>query len=198
MNAFDTAHGLRRPHTCGEGWTACCPSHDDHEQSLTIHDKPGDINPLVCCHKGCSQEQVIAALKDLGLWTQRDHPGNGGGTIVYRYVDEAGAVLFEVCKKTKPEKRFWQRQPDGQGGYKRGENGKLTMDGVRWVPYHLDRLVVARQNANGHPPRVYICEGEKDADNVATVGFLTTTKEPLQKPSPSDRDIMSRGVGCRV
>ena len=23
-------------------------------------------------------------------------------------------------------------------------------------------------------------------------------REPLQKPSPSDRDIMSRGVGCRV
>jgi hypothetical protein len=44
---------------------------------------------------------------------------------------------------------------------------KLTMDGARLVPYHLDRLVAARKNANGHPPRVYICEGEKDADNLA-------------------------------
>jgi len=172
MNAEELAHGLRRPHRCGDGWTACCPSHDDCHQSLTIHDKPGDINPLVCCQKGCSQEQVITALTQLGLWTQ-SNPGNGG-TIVYRYVGEAGALLFEVCKKKQP-KRFWQRQPDGQGGYKRGENGKLTMQGARYVPYHLDRLVAARQNANGHPPRVYICEGEKDADNVATVGFLTTT-----------------------
>src|SRR6516164_866401 len=110
---------------------------------------------------------------ELGL--KDDPPHKGSGAIVYRYVDENGAVLFEVCKKTEPKKTFWQRQPDGQGGYKRGENGKLTMDGVRWVPYHLDRLVAARRNANGHPPRVYICEGEKDADNVATVGFLTTT-----------------------
>ena len=173
MNAEELAHSLRRPHRCGDGWTACCPSHDDRHQSLTIHDKPGDINPLVCCHKGCSQEQVIAALTQLGLWEKRN-PGNGGGTIVYRYVDEAGALLFEVCKKEQP-KRFWQRQPDGQGGYKRGEDGKLTMKGARYVPYHLDRLVAARQNANGNPPRVYVCEGEKDADNVATVGFLTTT-----------------------
>src|SRR6516162_6003284 len=144
MNAEELAHGLRRPHRCGDGWTACCPSHDDCHQSLTIHDKAGDINPLVCCQKGCSQEQVIAALTQLGLWTQ-SNLGNGGGTIVYRYVDEAGALLFEVCKKKQP-KRFWQRQPDVQGGYKRGENGKLTMQGARYVPYHLERLVAARQN----------------------------------------------------
>jgi putative DNA primase/helicase len=173
MNAEELAHSLRRPHRCGDGWTACCPSHDDRHQSLTIHDKPGDINPLVCCQKGCSQEQVIAALTQLGLWEKRN-PGNGGGTIVYPYVDEAGATLFEVCKKEQP-KRFWQRQPDGQGGYKRGKNGRLTMQGARYVPYHLDRLVAARQNANGHPPRVYVCEGEKDADNLATGGLLTTT-----------------------
>jgi hypothetical protein len=128
MNAADLAHALSEAKRCGDGWTARCPgprhrNHDRH-QSLTIHDKPGDINPLVHCHKGCSQEQVIAALTQLGLWTQ-SNPGNGG-TIVYRYVDEAGALLFEVCKKKQP-KRFWQRQPDGQGGYKRGENGKLTL-----------------------------------------------------------------------
>jgi len=52
---------------------------------------------------------------------------------------------------------------------------KLTMEGARLVPYHLDRLVAAKQQANGHPPKVFICEGEKDADRVAEGGFLAST-----------------------
>src|SRR6516164_6717425 len=133
----------------------------------------GDALDLVKAVNRCDTRAALAwAHSWLGV--ADGPPGDRGRTIVYPYVDEAGALLFEVCKKEQP-KRFWQQQPDGKGGYKRDENGKLTMKGARYVPYHLDRLVAARQNANGHPPRVYICEGEKDADNVATVGFLTTT-----------------------
>jgi putative DNA primase/helicase len=103
------------------------------------------------------------------------------GNICYNYVSEHGILLFQVVRVSATAKRakfFFQRQPDGQGDWKRKlKDGKmkLTMDDVRWVPYHLDRLVAAKQKANGHPPRVYICEGEKDADRVATGELLTTT-----------------------
>ena len=50
----------------GQGWTACCPAHDDREPSLSIRDADGKV--LVRCHAGCDQRNVIAALKERGLW----------------------------------------------------------------------------------------------------------------------------------
>jgi putative DNA primase/helicase len=92
-------------------------------------------------------------------------------------------LLFQVVRVPATAKRakfFFQRQPDGQGSWQRKldpKSGKmkLTMEGARLVPYHLDRLVAAKQQANGHPPKVFICEGEKDADRLAEGGFLTST-----------------------
>ena len=46
--------------------TACCPAHDDKNPSFTAKDDNGKI--LVHCFAGCSQEEVIGALRDLGLW----------------------------------------------------------------------------------------------------------------------------------
>ena len=50
----------------GSGWTARCPAHDDREPSLSIRDADGKV--LVHCHAGCDQRDVIAALKERGLW----------------------------------------------------------------------------------------------------------------------------------
>ncbi len=55
---------------CGAGWVARCPAHDDREPSLSIRDAD-DGKVLVRCHAGCSQEQVVAALRDRGLWDGR-------------------------------------------------------------------------------------------------------------------------------
>ena len=57
--------------TVGGCWMAHCPAHDDQKPSLSI--SAGDQgNTLVYCHAGCDQVQVIAALRELGLWR-----GNG-------------------------------------------------------------------------------------------------------------------------
>ena len=53
----------------GTGWMACCPAHDDQRPSLSIRDSGGKV--LVRCHAGCSQDDVIAALKEKGLWDGR-------------------------------------------------------------------------------------------------------------------------------
>ena len=47
-------------------FSACCPAHDDRNPSLSVSDKNGKI--LVHCWAGCTQEEVIGALRDLGLW----------------------------------------------------------------------------------------------------------------------------------
>jgi putative DNA primase/helicase len=56
----------------GCGWTAPCPAHDDRTPSLSIRDAE-DGRILVHCHAGCDQEQVIAALRKLGLWNENDY-----------------------------------------------------------------------------------------------------------------------------
>ena len=54
----------------GSGWTARCPAHDDREPSLSIRDADGKV--LVRCHAGCDQRDVIAALRERGLWAGKE------------------------------------------------------------------------------------------------------------------------------
>src|SRR5262245_45778142 len=67
MSAESIAKALGGRET-GGGWTACCPAHDDRTPSLSIRDADGKV--LVRCHAGCDQEQVIATLRSLDLWTE--------------------------------------------------------------------------------------------------------------------------------
>ena len=54
----------------GRYGTARCPAHKDRHPSLTVRD--GDSAPLLNCKAGCPREDVISALKSLGLWGSRD------------------------------------------------------------------------------------------------------------------------------
>ena len=54
-------------HRAGTQWMARCLAHDDSSPSLALRDG-ADGRVLVCCHGGCDQGAVIAALRELGLW----------------------------------------------------------------------------------------------------------------------------------
>ena len=61
------ASGLNKVKWHGDyKFSACCPVHDDRNPSFSVSDKNGKI--LVKCWAGCSQESVIGALRDMGLW----------------------------------------------------------------------------------------------------------------------------------
>ena len=47
-------------------YVACCPAHDDKHPSLSITDTNDKV--LVHCFSGCSQTDVIDALRSQGLW----------------------------------------------------------------------------------------------------------------------------------
>jgi putative DNA primase/helicase len=70
MQAAEIAHALKARKS-GRGWKARCPSHDDSDPSLSI-DVNRDGMVLIHCFAGCSQDQVIAALCDRGLWSTAD------------------------------------------------------------------------------------------------------------------------------
>jgi DNA primase len=68
FGAEKIAGGLQKPKRAGRNrFVACCPAHDDKTPSLSIEDSR-DGKVLVHCFAGCSQDQVIGALRDLGLW----------------------------------------------------------------------------------------------------------------------------------
>lgn len=80
----------------------------------------------------------------------------------YDYTDERGELLFQVCRLDP--KDFRQRAP-GPGGL------RWTTKGVRRVLYRLPEVLRAVEQGE----RVYVCEGEKDADSMAEAGFFATT-----------------------
>jgi hypothetical protein len=88
--------------------------------------------------------------------------GSSNPVVEYDYTDEHGEVIFQVCRKNP--KGFFQRKPDGKGGW---EN---NLKGVRRVLYRLPELLEADPSAT-----VYVCEGEKDADALRNLGMVATT-----------------------
>ncbi len=55
----------------GSAGAARCPSHDDHDPSLSVRDGDGG-RLLTFCHAGCSPEAVWGALRDRGLVAQAE------------------------------------------------------------------------------------------------------------------------------
>jgi hypothetical protein len=91
--------------------------------------------------------------------------GNGHDTdaspwITYDYVDEKNALLFQVVRK--PDHSFRQRRPNGNGDW------IWNVKDTRRVLYRLPQVL-----ASTGP--VFVCEGEKDADNLAALGVVTTS-----------------------
>ncbi len=143
---------------------AKCPAHDDRNPSLSVNEGD-DGKALITCHAGCSRAAVLSALNlsDNDLFPPADVSSRDRVVAEYRYVDEAGRLLYEVLRK-KP-KGFSQRKPRPGGGWE-----YKTAD-VRKVLYRLPDVIAAV--AAGRP--VYVVEGEKDADRLAHLGICATT-----------------------
>jgi hypothetical protein len=145
-----------------------CPAHDDGKASLSVA-ATRDGRVLLHCHAGCAAEAVVAALgltmADLaaegrdGTWMPR-----GSAVAVYDYVDEAGTLLFQVCRTA--DKQFPCRRPDPAS--KTGWAWNLR--GVRRVPYRLPRVIEAVRSGE----TIYVPEGEKDVHAIEAAGGVAT------------------------
>lgn len=150
------------------GKTALCPAHNDHINSLSF-DQGDDGKILLHCHAGCTTEEIVSAL---GLKIKDLFPEPGWQQYqaryreikdIYDYHDKNGRLLFQVCRTT--DKRFFQRRPDGCGGFIKG------LGDLKPVLYRLPELLSALDSGEV----VYVVEGEKDADNLARLGLAATT-----------------------
>ncbi|MBK7514022.1 MAG: hypothetical protein IPI76_17455 [Chloracidobacterium sp.] len=119
-------------------------------------------------------------MKD--LFADNDLPlvrynGNGSRTstkaakiidAVYSYADEEGVILYENVRY-RP-KDFRQRRPDGNGGY------IYNLEGIDRVPYCLPELLERLATPDAE---IWLAEGEKDADNLRSIGFYSDQFQEL-------------------
>ena len=96
--------------------------------------------------------------------TDEPEERRGEITAVYAYTDEAGALLYEVCRvepgRHGKRKDFLQRMPDGNGGFTWKQSPKKVL-------YHLPEVLAAEE--------VWLVEGEKDVETLRALGLTATT-----------------------
>ncbi len=171
----------------GRGWMARCPAHNDRKPSLSIA-QGDDGRALLHCHAGCTHDAIAAALgiekrelfADAGesaapppraprlfptakeaVEGYRATLGQEAARWIYR--DAAGQPVGMVMRwnledGSKTIRPLWRI----------GENWQQTYPPQRSI-YALDRLEADRTG------RVFVTEGEKCAEMIATLGMLATT-----------------------
>lgn len=159
-------------------WRMRCPGHDGDGDNLAV--ASGHDAVILTCHsRGCDAGAIAQAV---GLTTADlfdtgrpapTSPERWRWVDAFPYVDENGALLFEVHRKergeslpgVKPVKDFPVSHPGADGSRVWG------MNGVRRVLFRLPNVI----EAVAEERRVLIAEGEKCAIALESLGFTATT-----------------------
>jgi 5S rRNA maturation endonuclease (ribonuclease M5) len=157
-----------------QGGQVLCPgpAHGVGDRSLSVKPDPTDREGFLTYSFAGDDWQVCRdhIRAKLGLPAPKSEPQlkTGGKWCVigeYIYYDQSGERFLKVrkCRDETGKKQFPQYHWDGNGWAK----GKP--DGPK-IPYRLPQLIATPTTA-----QVYFCEGEKDADTLAKIGFVATT-----------------------
>jgi len=102
----------------------------------------------------------IDAMVRAAMSAATNHRPKTKPIAVYDYTDADGKLLYQVCRYEP--KRFRHRQPDGNDGW-------IYQGSDRRVLYRLPQLIKYPDAS------IFICEGEKDADRLASLDLCATT-----------------------
>lgn len=164
-------------------WQALCPVHDDKKLSLSIEETEEKI--LLNCHAGCENRDIIESIglklcdlfkknwnkeeksqsnekiysedwivKNSSAYYFYDNCHGNRHILKTRYIDKNSGEEIKGC--------FWSYTGEG---WKRGLNGS------RPVLYKLPDLLKGIKDNR----KIFIVEGEKDADTLIKMGFVATT-----------------------
>jgi hypothetical protein len=166
------SHYMEPKNGKGDEYQARCPLHDDSDPSFSFNDKTGQCYCFGCKFGGdafqfygkikgvASFPEIVKGIAgDFGIPGIGKKTGSGRLVETYDYTNEEGDLLNQVVRMEP--KSFRQRRPDGQGGY------IWNMKNVEPVLYRLPEVLQADQ--------VCVAEGEKDADNLSSLGMVATT-----------------------
>jgi 5S rRNA maturation endonuclease (ribonuclease M5) len=167
LQAALETHGSRRQ---GRNWR--CPAHDDRQASLSVAEGR-DGRAVLHCHAGCETETVLKAL-DLelaDLFPPKRHTAKREIAAAYQYVDEHGALLFEVVRYLPKAFRQRRRARTGDPPNKVDRDGWVwSLGSTRRVLYRLPEVLAAVQAGQ----TVWVVEGERDVHVLEAVGVMST------------------------
>ena len=144
-----------------------CPFHDDTSPSLSINLKNGLFNCFACNAKG-DVFKFYQDLRKVDFKTALSEIALAFGIEeskrcilkTYDYTDAEGNLIFQ-CVRYEP-KGFSQRRPDPKS-----KGWIYNLDGVTPVLFNLPAIAEA--------DTVFICEGERDCENLKNIGICATT-----------------------
>jgi DNA polymerase bacteriophage-type len=138
------------PEITNRGPSQTVEQEDDHDAPVENPENPGfDAN-------GGDDEN----RNDHDDYSSGEEP-QGRSTDVYIYRDADGQPYLRVVRSSA--KKFWQSHWDN-GRWVKGKPAGPK------IPYRLPELLAAA----GATP-IFVCEGEKDSESVAALGFIATT-----------------------
>ena len=182
MQAEQIAKSLGNAKKANGQWVASCPvaghgkGNGDKNPSLSISIND-DGKPLFHCHGGCSQEDVFNTIKDMQLLPELEERPDPLANIKplpqvqfdheWEYKDENKTTVFVKHRFKIGESgktyRLYKVDADGRR--------HTTLSDARIVPYNLPELLEAKTAGRV----IYLVEGEKAADALATIRVTATT-----------------------
>lgn len=176
ISAADVAAALDGKQIGGGGWSCRCPNtgahkHGDKNRSFTVTEK--DQKLLVNCKAGCSQEEVVEALRNQGLWNGKAGaslyrpPMAAVPAVVYDYIDAKGKKIAEKGRFESSGRKTFSWRLAGADAWT-GLGGKP----MSAMPLYRSDILSAMP-PSGIP--VYWVEGEKCVETLLALGELATT-----------------------
>ena len=159
-----------------------CPAHEDKQASLTI--TKGRKSALICCHAGCDYRDILSAVglatRDLYYDGSRPQSGNWQTYVekregrqieaIYNYVNyQTGNYLYTKLR-LEGKKMLYGILKDGRFRYGLDGHSRKELKGI-YAPNGLGAL----NKAIAESRQIFIPEGEKDANTLATRGYTAMT-----------------------
>jgi putative DNA primase/helicase len=157
-----------------DGWKAACPAHEDRLPSLWIKISESG-NLLVKCWAGCTFKAIVGAtgLREGDFFMAEVKPEF---VCAYDYCYPKGVLRHQTVRmkpkafrQRRPNPNFLTEIPDSE------QNPKWfwNLEGVDTVLYKSPEI--EEEIAKAKDRRVFLVEGESDADTLWKLGFVATT-----------------------
>lgn len=174
-------------------WITLCPSHDDHNPSLSVGE--GDGKTLLRCFAGCEPEQILAAiglpitaLFEAHQAERQKAPEPGVTARTWTFTLPDGSIAKHKRLDLPGGKRIWWER-----------NGQKSLAG--WPSHDLPLYEAVVSGPRKPGMAALIVEGEKAADAIAAAanqaGYVTFATVCGASVTPSDdvlREIAAMGV----
>ena len=174
-----------------------CPAHEDKQASLTI--SRGRSSTILYCHAGCSYRDILSAVglsaKDLYYDDSKPQSGSWRAYIekregrrieaIYNYVDyQTGNYLYTKLRLAG-KKMLYGILKDGRFGYGLDGHSRKELKGI-YTPGGLGALNKAIMEGK----QIFVPEGEKDANTLATRGYTAMTAGGVNDWQPEFAEVL--------